>query len=231
MVLRHVNLKVKRQSTKEKWSAFNLGRSLFMGEIKRHDHYIAGLLSGIVEKKKVIVEYGCGDGVWLEYLGTQFPDKTFIGVEWNDRLADYAEKTRLKNLQNVRVHREDATKVSVDCDFFFALGVVEHFDSATCVVKNWVQHLSPNGFTLMTVPNLLHWPRVANRHNIPLVKVRGKDEVTVKAYGFEQLWSHNTFLKKVMDAGLEILLYRIVEETSQRPQLVVAFKRGDKNQS
>jgi len=220
--------KIKLQSKKEKWSTFNYGRSLFKGHVKPYDIFMAEMLSELVSKKQVIAEYGCGDGIWLEYLAQKFPEKQFIGLEWNERLVEYAKEKRVKNLENVTIHQVDITEHCVDCDFLFALGVMEHFDNATSVVKNWVDHLAPNGFALITVPNLLHTIYVYFRHKIPLEKLQGKDEMIAGAYGFEWLWSHNTFLRKVMDTGLEVLLYQIVEESSERGQLIVAFKRTDK---
>jgi len=220
--------KVKRQSKKSKWSNFNYARNLFEGSAKDYDVYMAALLSELVEKKYVIAEYGCGDGIWLEYLGGKYPDKKFIGLEWNERLVEYAKEHRVKNLENVTIHQADISQHCVDCDFLFALGVMEHFDNAVDVVKTWVDHLDSNGFALITVPNLLHTVYVHFRHNLPFQQVLGKDAIPVEAYGFEWLWSHNTFLRNVMDAGLEILFYRIIEESNERGQLVVAFKRSDK---
>lgn len=230
MTLHAIESEVHQQSNKEQWSQFNYGRTLFQPIAKDYDNYMAILLTEIVKNKKVIAEYGCGDGIWLEYLAKKFPGKQFIGLEWNNHLVKYAKEKRVKNLKNVTIHQKDITKYSVDCDFLFAFGVMEHFDNATNVLRNWVDHLTSNGFALITVPNLLYTTYVHFRHKIPLEKLQGKDEMLVEAYGFEWLWSHNTFLKKIMDAGLEVLLYRIVEEMKERGQLVVAFKRGDKKQ-
>ncbi len=220
--------KVKRQSRKEEWGQFNYSRRLFYGRPKYYDYYMAATLSEITEKKNVIAEYGCGDGIWLEYLAKKFPNKQFIGLEWNESLVHYAKEKRLNGMENVTVHQVDITEYSVDCDFLFALGVMEHFDNAVDVVKSWVDHLAPNGFALITVPNLLDTIYVKFRHNIPIEEAQGKDQILVNAYGFEWLWSHNTFIKKIMDTELEILFYRVIDEARNRPQMVVAFKRADK---
>ena len=219
---------VTRQSSKEAWSNFNVGRKLFT-YMADYDRNMARLLTGICQKKQVIVEYGCGDGIWTEYLAKQFPTKQFIGVEWNENLAQYARVKRFQNLKNVEFHQEDATQFYVDCDLFFAFGVVEHFDEASNVMKKWTEHLSPNGFAVITAPNLLNSLHNVRRHKLTLEEIESKDEVVVTSYGFEQLWSHNVFIKKVMDAGLELLLFRIIEELkSERPMLAVAFKREKK---
>lgn len=218
---------VSRQSNVEAWSNYNVGRRLFT-LMPDYDHYIADLLSQLIRNKEFIVEYGCGDGIWLEYLAKKFPGKQFMGIEWNRRLVDYGELKRLKDFANVTVDCRDATKYAVPCDMYFAFGVVEHFQNATEVMQKWTMKLSPNGFAVITVPNLLNYIYNNRRFNLKFEDMFGKNEVVVDAYGFEQLWSHNAFLKKIMDAGLEILFFRIVEEIDERPMLVIAFKRGEK---
>lgn len=222
---------VTRQSTREAWSNFNVGRKLFT-YMADYDRNLARLLTGICQTKKVIVEYGCGDGIWTEYLAKQFPKKQFIGVEWNQNLADYARTKRFKGLSNVTLYQEDATQFYVDCDLFFAFGVVEHFNEASDIIKHWTNHLSPNGFAVITAPNLLNSIYNSRRFKLSLEEIQDKNEVIVNAYGFEQLWSHNTFLQKIMDAGLEILLFRILEEQpSERSMLAVAFKRPKRGET
>lgn len=235
MMLHKTGVTVQQQSNVESWGKFNLGRRLFT-HMADYDFAMAKLLDSLIPKKKVIVEYGCGDGIWLEYLAKKHSGKQFIGVEWNKKLYSYALNKRIQPAHNrdelrseVTLYNEDATCFCVDCDLWYAFGVVEHFNESSDVMRLWTQHLSPNGFAVVTAPNLLNTLYVAERCKLPLEQLEGKDEVVVDLYGFEQLWSHNRFLKKVMDAGLEILMFRIMEEMpNERGMLTVAFKRGEK---
>ena len=226
-LLQRTNLSMP-QSDKAAWSQFNVGRSLLTTPaLVDYDNFIARLLSGLIRKSDVVAEYGCGDGIWLQYLAKMFPKKQFIGVEWNRRLVRYARQQRLKKRSNVTVFQKDATKFSVECDFFFAFGVIEHFRDSTVVLKSWVEALKPNGFVVITVPNLLNWGRVVARHGLKLEDIKDKDLVATKAYGFEWLMSPNTFLKVLMDAGLEVVLFRWLEELpSERSLLGIARKRA-----
>lgn len=229
-LLHETGVELTVQSEKSAWSTFNLGRKVFCNsQVFAYDKFMAGLLSVLTKPCQVVCEYGCGDGIWLEYLAQLFPEKTFIGVEWNRRLWKYARQKRLKKLKNATVFKKDASKVSVECDFFFALGVVEHFGDSAEVLKSWVEHLTPKGAAVVTVPNLLNWDRAVKRHGLKLEDLKGRDIAVAKTYGFEQLMSPNTFISLVIDAGLEFALFRWMQELpAERSLLAVAFKRDDK---
>jgi trans-aconitate methyltransferase len=216
-----------KQSDREAWSTLNVGRILFTN-MPDYDRCLAEVLCQLVQhkSKQTICEYGCGDGIWLEYLAGLFPTKNFVGVEWNKQILDYAREKRLKKLKNVKLYRKDATKFAVDCDMFYGFGVVEHFSNATEVMRRWTEHLSPNGFAVLTVPNLLNSIYISRRFQLSLEEVLYKDEVATDVYGLTQLWSHNIFIQKIMDAGLEMLYFKVVDELeSEKPMLAVAFKR------
>ncbi len=226
-MLEPAKLKGKRQSDREAWSTLNVGRTLFTN-MPGYDRCLAEVLVQLIQykSKQTICEYGCGDGIWLEYLADLFPDKNFVGVEWNKQILAYAQEKRVKNVKNVKLYRKDATKYFVDCDLLYGFGVVEHFSNSVEVMRQWTEHLSPNGFAVLTVPNLLNSIYISRRFQLPLEQVLYKDEVPTDVYGLTQLWSHNTFLKKIMDAGLEMLYFKVIDELeTEKPMLAVAFKR------
>jgi 2-polyprenyl-3-methyl-5-hydroxy-6-metoxy-1,4-benzoquinol methylase len=112
---------------------------------------------------------------------------------------------------------------------FYGLGFIEHFSNPVQVLKHWTEHLSPNGFAVLTVPNLLNSIYISKRFQLPLNEVIYKNEVSTDVYGLTQLWSPNVFVKKIMSAGLEMLYFKVIDELeSEKPLLAVAFKRPKK---
>jgi len=225
-LLRATGIKLKAQSNVEAWGQFNVGRQLFKTKgLELYDRNMARLLENIVSRANVVCEYGCGDGVWLKFLAEKFREKKFVGLEWNKNLAAYARK-RVKKLGNVKIFRRDASKIAVRCDCFFAFGVIEHFSDTPAVLGKWVEHLTPGGFTVITVPNLLNWERAVKRHGLKLDDIKDKDLVATGTYGFELLMSPNTFLKVLINAGLEVMFFRLLEELpAEKSLLAVAGKR------
>jgi trans-aconitate methyltransferase len=215
-----------KKSDREAWSTLNLGRMLFT-TMPYYDRAVADVLCQLIQHNKdTIVELGCGDGIWLEFLARLFPEKKFVGIEWNKQILSYAREKRLKGFKNVELHQKDATKFFVDCDMFYGFGFIEHFSNPVEVLRKWTEHLSPNGFAVLTVPNLLNSIYASRRFSLPLQEILYKNEVSTDVYGLTKLWSHNTFIKKIMDAGLEILHFRVIDELeNEKPLLAVAFKR------
>jgi trans-aconitate methyltransferase len=215
-----------KSSDREAWGTLNVGRMLFTN-MPGYDRAIADVLCQLINhNKETIVELGCGDGIWLEFLARLFPEKQFVGVEWNRQILSYAREKRLKGFKNVTLYQKDATKFAVNCDMFYGLGFIEHFSNPVKILRKWTDHLSPNGFAVLTVPNLLNSIYISRRFELPLEKIIYEDEVSTDVYGLTNLWSCNTFIKKIMDAGLEMLHFRVIDELeSEKPMLAVAFKR------
>lgn len=222
-----------KKSEKSQWSQFNLGRALFRtAGIEEYDKAMARFLHRLIKPFKAIVEYGFGDGVWIEYLASQHPTKKFIGVEWNDELFKYASDVRRPGLNNLDLVKADMSKPEgvISCDFFFCFGGIEHFEAHTEVLKAWTDKLSLDGQCILTIPNLLNREWLRNRCGIDPEKVKGEDRIVTDSYGYEEIWSPNYAAKVAVDAGLEILELGIFEALpSERPIYVVGLKRRDKN--
>lgn len=217
-----------KKSDPEKWSDFNLGRPLFYTPgVEEYDRRMARALQLSIRNAEIIVDYGCGDGLWLEYLARNNPARSFIGVEWNEKLFSYAEMNRGLGLKNVKLVRADMSEPEGihGCDFFFCFGGIEHFSVSEEVLKKWVDKLSPGGGCIITAPNILSEDWLRTRCGIDPETVRGKDKIATDSYGYEEIWSPSYFLGMVMNAGLEVLEYRWLDELPDRAHYVRALRR------
>jgi len=219
------------KSNKEAWSGFNLGRPLFTTPgIEEYDRWMARKLARLLRGKQVIADYGSGDGAWCEYLAANYPAKRFIAVEWNMTTYGYMVAVRKPGLMNLETIQADMTldEGVVPCDFFLCFGGLEHSSDHAEVLKRWVSKLTPGGECIITVPNLLSREWLKNRCGIDTKDVAGLDRVVINSYGYEELWSPNYLVKFVMEAGLEMREFGLIE-TLNSDLYIIGSKRVDKN--
>ena len=221
-----------RKSKKELWSGFNLGRALFtVPHMVEYDMYIVRKLQRLLKGKQKAVEYGAGDGIWLEYMAKNNPHREFVGVEWNERAYNYCVEVRGLGLENLDFICADMSEPEgvVECDVCWSFGGIEHFSEPWRVLKAWVDKLSPDGLCFLTAPNLLNRRRVERRFGFSPKQYLGKDRLTTEDYGYSEIWAPNYFTKVAMDAGLEVLeVGEISCLEEEKPRYVLGLKRSDK---
>ena len=179
------------------------------------------------------MEYGCADGIWLEYLARNNPDKTFIGVEWNEAAHRYAVTRRQPGLDNLSFRCEDMSEPPgvVECDLCWSLGGIEHFSESARVLTAWVRRLSPGGHCFLTTPNLLNRPWITKRHGLQPEHYLGMDQLIVDTYGYAEIWAPNHFLRVAIDAGLEVVESGVIACLAyEKPNYLIGLKRRDKRE-
>ncbi len=221
-----------KKSKVEMWSGFNLSRALFtVPHMVNYDMYIVRKLQSLLKGKKKAVEYGAGDGIWLEYLAKNNPDKDFVGVEWNERSYRYCVDVRGLGLENLSFIQADMSEPEgvVECDLHWSFGGIEHFSDPKKVLTAWVDALTPDGLCLLTAPNLLNRQRVERRFGFSPEEYLGKDKLTTEDYGYSEIWAPNFFTRFAMASGLELLeVGEISCLEEEKPRYIVGLKRSDK---
>lgn len=107
---------------------------------------------------KKLLEVGCGDGVFLDFLGRHF-DGTATGVELNRVTAERAES---KGHKVVREPVEsDAVQALGPFGAICSFQVLEHIPAPLDFLESLVSLLSPGGVLVLAVPNaecfMRHW--------------------------------------------------------------------------
>lgn len=221
-----------KKSDKEQWAGFNMGRVLFRTQnLEDYDRFLAKTFQSLIKGKKKVVEYGCGDGAWLQYLATNNPARHFTGVEWEDTLYEYAVTVRKPGLDNLEFLKADMSEPEgiQPCDVCWSLGGIEHFSNSTKVLGHWVEKLTPDGICFLTVPNLMNREWITQRHGISPDVYLGKDRVVTDSYGYAEMWSPNHFIRVAMDAGLEVVEVGVISCLEfEKPLYLVGLKRSDK---
>jgi len=221
-----------KKSDKKKWAGFNMGRHLFKTpNLEEYDRFLAKTYQDLIIGKKKIVEYGCGDGAWLEYLAANNPSRQFTGVEWEDSLYNYAITVRKPGLDNLDFIQADMSEPEgiLECDVCWSLGGIEHFSESAKVLEAWVDKLTPDGLCFLTVPNLMNRDWIRNRHKISPDVYLGEDQIITDSYGYAEMWAPNHFITIAIEAGLEVMEVGVISCLDfEKPLYLKGLKRSDK---
>lgn len=97
----------------------------------------AGLLRHWLKYNKVnkIIDLGCGDGGFLQYVTKDDQDREYIGYELCKANYDVAIK-RLRDKENVEVNYIDFTTIKLQADLAIMTEVLEHLVSPHEFLKN-----------------------------------------------------------------------------------------------
>lgn len=150
-----------------------------------------------------ILEIGTGSGFFLEFAKERFPDASFTGLEYDDRLL--AETSfRAPNVNLVQGNAENFNLGLHRYDLIVSFQVIEHLFDPSRMLSNVRAHLKPGGVFLLTTPNLsgLGARCMGNRwhgHRHDHVSLKGKDEwdALIVDHGFCSLYSGSTFFSGI----------------------------------
>lgn len=150
-----------------------------------------------LNKNSVFLEAGCGLGHWCFYISEKYKIKS-IGV-------DIAEET-IKCLNNYNNKNSLASFLVDDlnsshlanncCDMFISLGVIEHFEDSTPMMKTLYRLVKPGGVGVITVPNVY----CVQTFTRPLLQRLGKWDI-----GYEKSFSPKSLREIVLSVGFDII--------------------------
>jgi 2-polyprenyl-3-methyl-5-hydroxy-6-metoxy-1,4-benzoquinol methylase len=102
----------------------------------------------------VVVDVGCGTGLFVREASRRFPDKTIIGVDYSDdniRVAQLLHPLLAVRFRRMSAYRLEFAEASVDC--ITMQEVLEHLEGAALAVKEANRVLRPDGVLVVSVPN------------------------------------------------------------------------------
>lgn len=99
----------------------------------------------IVPKKGVIVDLGCGEGIFTNFLGVSSPIRKVIGIEIDSKRLQEANK----DIANVSFKKGDATHIALpSCDAIILFHLLHHlhlYEEQEVVIKNCLRSLKEKG--------------------------------------------------------------------------------------
>ncbi len=109
-----------------------------------------------------IVDIGCYTGGFVREASRQFPDRTVIGIDFEDnniRVARELNPGLAGRLHRMSAYNLEFADASIDCATMQE--VLEHLEGAAVAVKEVNRVLRPGGVLIVTVPNPYYIGRVA----------------------------------------------------------------------
>lgn len=109
------------------------------------------IISKIPENSKLILDFGCGEGILMEKLVRRFPESKIIGV---DVIPDNISICQRNNLDvfltevNKPIHLE-----SNSIDVILLIEVIEHLDNPMFVISEISRLLKKDGTLVILFPN------------------------------------------------------------------------------
>lgn len=102
-----------------------------------------------------VLDYGCGDGTFLEQLADRIgPDSQLLGAELDPRVVQ-ANRERIglaKQIQFIHQNELDAPGFNASFDWIVCMEVLEHVVETDSVLQAFEQWLAPHGQLLISVP-------------------------------------------------------------------------------
>lgn len=154
------------------------------------------IITELINKKNnagcVILDLGCGSGVYLNYC-LQFNPKELIGIDYSEEMLNQARgnlgrgNQENKNIRLIKARAEKTNLKDESCDLILSVGLFDYLDNPEEVLAEVVRVLKRGGRAIITLPKkyspfffLRHWPGLYLRQHLfglpAIVNVWSKQE-------------------------------------------------------
>jgi len=161
---------------------------------------ITPLFSKYLSPTAKILEGGCGNGAWVQYLNNQGYD--CIGTDINEVILNVAEE------KNLNIKKDDILNMSFSdntFDAYLSLGVIEHWQEGPSIaIQEAYRVIKPGGYFLVSTP-CNHLIRKLFNHPLRDIvnifyKILGK-----KLHFVEYRFERHELKQFVIDGGFDII--------------------------
>jgi hypothetical protein len=148
----------------------------------------------------IIVDFGCGDGSYLELLAREFPEKRYFGIESNQDMRTIAERKRCHD--NISFHSSLSEVDASAVDFFLLRYVVMHLEDRGRVFQSVRERASCEAAILIIEPD------------DQKLKINPPFTLLEDAVARMQAVSKHRNLREQLDDELETIGFSLVDQAS-----------------
>ena len=114
---------------------------------------------------KTLVDFGCGDGYFMERVAREVPTMQLVGVDCSTNSLNIAQAACARSdygqrISLVRADLASTPLASASADIAVCSEVVEHLLDDTSVLREIYRVMRPGGVLLLTTPNAGNFPSV-----------------------------------------------------------------------
>ncbi|MDG3547078.1 class I SAM-dependent methyltransferase [Methanobacterium formicicum] len=131
------------------------GLEKYMAINQKLDNFFQQYLKENSKKNLKILEIGCGRGKKLIYFAKKM-DCTIYGVDYSKEGVELAkENLKLAGVEGTVLHENIfSSSLEVESfDFVYSLGLIEHFDEPSDIIKAHINFLNKDGLLFISIPN------------------------------------------------------------------------------
>lgn len=119
------------------------------GSISRSQVFADWVAPHIPSSAKEILEIGCGEGLLLGKLQTQFPDKAWSGIDGSHKAASMAKEKGLQVNQGLILNDQSSIP---EQDVIMLINVIEHIENIDSFIELLKKRLRSNGRIVFCLP-------------------------------------------------------------------------------
>jgi len=130
---------------------------------------ISKLIENNVNQESVVIDIGCGSGVYIKYAA-QFNPKEIIGIDYSDQMLETArtELAEIRKDRDIKLVRGKAEKLDLkdnSGDLILAIGLFDYLKKPELALAEISRVLKKDGRAIICLPKkysplgfLRHWP-------------------------------------------------------------------------
>lgn len=130
----------------------------------------------MLEKKGVVVEVGCGDGIGIPLIAGVV--QHLHCIDWDEKNLEGCQR-RLKHLKNVSYHKIDLNKeqpLPFKADAAYSIDVIEHIEPKLepTFMENLLSLLKPSSLLITGTPNITSDPYASERSRVQHINLKSQ---------------------------------------------------------
>lgn len=125
---------------------------------------ISDLIKKDINQDSIIVDIGCGSGIYLNYCAG-FNPREIIGIDYSESMINQVKEGGLDNIKLIKASAEKLNLADQSCNLVLAIGLFDYLSNPSRAMGEISRILQKDGRAIITLPKkysplvfLRYWP-------------------------------------------------------------------------